>query len=92
MNAHDKFVMNFIAARHALEVSQAYMAGRLRYRVTGWNTRSVANFEAGQRSITLAEAEVLASLVCVPLDRMLTESATWVAETARSNSRTGASR
>ena len=92
MKAHDRFVANFIAARHALDVSQAYMAGRLRYRVTGWNTRSVTNFEGGRRAITIAEAEVLASLVCVPLDRMLTESATWCADTARANSRAGAMR
>ena len=92
MKAHAKFVENFIAARHALEMSQKHIAGRMRYRMTGWNTQSVTNFEAGRRPVTLTESEELASLVCVPLDRMLTESASTVARIARLNMKTGAVR
>ncbi len=93
MKAHTKFVTNFAAARHAIGLTQQHAAERMRYRLHGgWNTRSVTNFEAGRREVNLDEAECLAAIVCVPLDRMFTESATRIAEIAASNMQTGAMR
>lgn len=93
MKARTKFAANFAAARRALDLTQQRVGERMRYRLHGgWNTRSVTNFEAGRREVTLTEAETLAALVCVPLDRMLTESRERVGEIARANMQTGAMR
>lgn len=93
MKAHTKFAANFIAARGALNLTQQHVAERMRLRLHGgWKTASVTNFEAGRRQVTITEAECLAAIVCVPLDRMFTESASRVIEIARANMRAGAAR
>lgn len=93
MKAHSRFVANFAAARRAIGLTQQKAAERMRCRLHGgWNTRSVENFERGHREVTITEAECLAAIVCVPLDRMFTGSASHVIEIAASNMRTGAPR
>lgn len=93
MKAHPRFVASFVAARKALELNQSSVAERMRIRLKSrWTTGTVSNFEAGMRAVNLTEAENLAAIVCVPLDRMLTESASEVARIARTNMRTGVSR
>lgn len=93
MDAHSKFVGNFIAARNALELTQRHVADRMRYKLgRGWNAATVTNFEAGRRAVTIPEAEALSRVVCVPFDRMFTESGSKVARIAQLNMKTGAIR
>ncbi|WP_067891319.1 helix-turn-helix domain-containing protein [Nocardia vaccinii] len=93
MDAHSRFVRNFISARNALELTHQHVAQRMRYRLgRGWNAATVTNFEHGRRAVTIPEAEQLAVVVCVPFDRMFTESASKIARIAQLNARTGAIR
>lgn len=88
MDAEQKFVQNFAAARRALNLTQAQVGARMSSAgIAGWTKRTVQNLEAGERSPRVREAEHLARIVCVPLDRMITETSARVVQIAKDNMR-----
>ncbi|WP_280391257.1 hypothetical protein [Nocardia wallacei] len=85
MDAEPRFAANLRAARNALRLTQSQVARRMRDRGFGWREYTAATVELDKRHLRLREAEALAAIVCVPLDRMLTETPERVAKIARQN-------
>ncbi|WP_280381012.1 hypothetical protein [Nocardia wallacei] len=85
MDAELRFAANLSSARKALRLTQSQLARRMRDRHFGWHGHTAATAELGKRQLRLREAEALAAIVCVPLDRMLTETPERVAKIARQN-------
>lgn len=86
-DATPRFVANLKAARKAIGLTQAQVGTRMRERGFPWSQSSVNQAESALRRLRLDEIEALSAIVCVPLDRMVGETPTHVAQIARSNMR-----
>ncbi len=85
IDAAPRFATNLGAARKALGLTQSQVAGRMRTRGFPWEPGAVRHAENDQRRLRLDEADVLSEIVCVPLDRMVTETPSRVAQIAKDN-------
>lgn len=87
MAAAPRFAANLKSARTTVGLTQAQLAARMRDRGFHWTASTVACSETCKRRLYLEECSAAAAIVCVPLDRMITEPAARVAQIAKDNMR-----
>lgn len=86
LDTEPRFVANLRAVRKVRGLSCRAVADGMRdYGFQTWTARTIWGVEDGQRSPKIREAEALAHIVDVPLDRMLTETPTRIVQFARQN-------
>ncbi len=88
IGAAPRFAANLHAGRNALGLTQSQLAARMRTHGFPWEPGAVRHAENDQRRLRLDEADVLSEIVCVPLDRMVTETPSRVAQIAKDNMHT----
>lgn len=85
--AAPRFAANLKAARKAVGLTQAQVGARMRADGFPWSQSAVNAAEHGQRRVHLDEADALSQIVCVPLDRMVSDAPARVAGIAKDNMR-----
>lgn len=80
-----RFAASLKAAREAVGFKQTQVAGRMRDRGFPWTQGAMTIAESGRRRVKLDEAEALAEIVCVPLERMLRDAPACIAQITKAN-------